>query len=136
MTVLMPKHGVNVVDEDSFVVYVKDISTPLMTVKNNLLLAGSFPGCGEGFHLCAVLPTGFHLLESGVQRLMDNKEILFEKTFVPLVPVEVVAIITIFDNSSTEVTNTSSSTTLTPRPCFGIGAMITLGVSGVQIQSP
>ena len=31
---------------------------------------------------------------------MDNKEILFEKTLVPLVPTEEVAIITIFDNSS------------------------------------
>ena len=50
--------------------------------------------------MCSVLPTGCHLLKSGAQRLMDNKEILFEKTFVPLIPTEEVAIITIFDNSS------------------------------------
>ena len=31
---------------------------------------------------------------------MDNKEIMFEKNFVPLVPTEEVAIITIFNNSS------------------------------------
>ena len=73
MTASMPKHGVNDVDEDSFVVSVKDIATPLMTVKKNLLLAGLFPGYGEGCHLCSVLPTGFHLLKLGVQRLMDNK---------------------------------------------------------------
>ena len=84
----MPKHGVNVVDEDSFVVYVKDIVTLLITVKTNLMLAGLFLGCEEGCHLCAVLPTGCHLLKSGVQRLMDKKEILFEKTFFPLVPIE------------------------------------------------
>ena len=44
----MPKHGVNAIDEDSFVVSVKDIVTPLMTVKKNLLLSGLFPGCDEG----------------------------------------------------------------------------------------
>ena len=73
VTAPMPKHGVNAIDEDSFVVSVKDIITPLMTVKKNLLLAGLFPGCGEGCRLCSVLPTGCHLLKSGVQRLMDNK---------------------------------------------------------------
>ena len=54
-----------------------EVSTPLMTVKKNFLMAGLFPGCGEGFHMCSFLPSGFHLLKSGVQRLMDNKEILF-----------------------------------------------------------
>ena len=81
MTAPMPKHGVNDVDDDLFVTSVKDIATPLMTMKKNLLLSGIFPGCGEGCHLCSVLPTGCHLLKSGVQRLMDNQEILFEKTF-------------------------------------------------------
>ena len=74
--------------------------TPLLTVKKNLLLAGLFPGCDEVCRMCSVLPTGCHLLKSGVQRLMDSKEILFEKTVVPLVHTEEVAIITIFDNSS------------------------------------
>ena len=90
----------DLIDEDSFMVFVNDIVTPLMTVKKNLLLAGLFLGCDEGFRMCSVLPTGCHLLKSGVQRLMDNKEILFEKTIVPSVRTEEVAIITIFDNSS------------------------------------
>ena len=100
VTAPMPKHGVNAVEEDSFVVFVKDIATPLMTVKKNLLSAGLFPGCDEGCRMCSALPTGCPLLKSGVQRLMDSKEILFEKTIVPLVHTEEVAIITIFDNSS------------------------------------
>ena len=77
MTAPMPKHGVNDVDDDSFVTFVEEISTPLMTVKKNLLSAGLFPGCGEGCHLCLILPAGCRLLKSGVQSLMDNKEILF-----------------------------------------------------------
>ena len=75
MTAPMPKHGVNAVDDDSFVTSVEDISTPLMTVKKNLLSADLFPGCGKDCHLCSILPAGCHLLKSGVQRLMDNKEI-------------------------------------------------------------
>ena len=72
-----------------------EVSTPLMTVKKNLLLAGLFTGCGEGCHICSFLPSGCHLLKSGVQCLMDNKEILFEKTRVPVVPSEDIAIVTI-----------------------------------------
>ena len=71
-----------------------------MTVKKNLLLAGLFPGCGEGCHMCSIIPIGCCLLKSGVQRLMDNKEILFEKTMNPVVPNEDVAIITISANPS------------------------------------
>ena len=58
-----------------------DIVTPLLTVKRNLLLAGLFPGCSEGYHPCSVSPTGCPSLKSGIQNLMDNKEILFEKFF-------------------------------------------------------
>ena len=54
MTAPMPRHGVNVVEEDLFVVSVDDIVTPLMTVKKNLLLAGLFPGCGKDCHICSV----------------------------------------------------------------------------------
>ena len=60
-------------EDDSFVTSVEDIVTPLMTIKQNLLLAGLFPGCDEGCRMCSVLPTGCPLLKSGVQRLMDNK---------------------------------------------------------------
>ena len=86
MTASMPKHGhgVNAVGDDLFVTSVEEISTPLMIVKKNFLLAGLFLGCGEGCHMCSILPAGCRLLKSGVQRLMDNKEILFEKTMVQL----------------------------------------------------
>ena len=41
----MPKHGrrVNAIDTDFFVTSVDEVSTSLMTVKKNLLLAGLFP---------------------------------------------------------------------------------------------
>ena len=85
MTAPMPNHGVNALDDDVFLSSMEDIATPLMTVKKNLLLVGLFPGCDEGCRMCYGLPTGFLLLKSGVQRLVDSKEILFEKTVVPLV---------------------------------------------------
>ena len=39
ITAPMPKHGlgINVVDNDLFVTFVEEISTPLMTIKWNLL---------------------------------------------------------------------------------------------------
>ena len=58
MTAPMPQHGVNVVEEDLYVASVDDVATPLLTVKRNLLLAGLFPGCSKGCHLCV----SFHLL--------------------------------------------------------------------------
>ena len=100
ITAPMPKHGqgVNVVEKDVFVTSVEELVTPLMTIKESLLKAGLFPGCGEGCHFCSILPTGCPLLKAGVQRLMDDKEILFEKTLVPTISCEYVAIITIFAN--------------------------------------
>ena len=81
----MPKHGcdVNAVEDDVFVTVVDELVTPLLTIKMNLLRAGLFPGCDKSCHLCLSLPTGCHLLKAGVQRLMDDKEILFEKTPIP-----------------------------------------------------
>ena len=68
ITTPMPKHGhgVNAVGDDLFVTSVEEISTPLMTVKKNLLLAGLFPGCGESCHMCSILSAGCHLLKLGV----------------------------------------------------------------------
>ena len=86
------------VEEDVFVTSVEELVTPLMTIKGNLLKASLFPGCGEGFHFCSFLPTGCPLLKAGVQRLMDDKEIMFEKTHVPTVSCEDIAIITISAN--------------------------------------
>ena len=78
----MPKHGrdVNSVEEDVFVTVVDELVTPLLTVKRTLLKAGLFTGCGKGFHLCLSLPTGCHFLKASVQRLMDDRDILLEKT--------------------------------------------------------
>ena len=83
----MPKHGrgVNVVEDDVFVTVIDELVTPLLTVKRNMLKADLFPGCGEGCHLCLSLPTSCHLLKAGVQCLMDDKEILFEKNLVPTI---------------------------------------------------
>ena len=97
VTAPMPQHGVNVVEEDLYVASVEDIVTPLLTVKRNLLLAGLFPGCSKGCLLCAVSPAGCPLLKSGIQNLMDSKEILFEKIVVPVVPTKEVSIVTIFN---------------------------------------
>ena len=98
----MTKHnrGINSVDTDLFVSFVDEVSTPLLTFKKNLLLAGLFLGYGEGCHMCLSLPSGCYLLKAGVQRLMDNKEILFEKTQFPTVLHEDVDIITISANPS------------------------------------
>ena len=102
-------------DDDSFVTSVEDISTPLMTVKKNLLSTSLFLGCGEGCQMCSILPSGCRLLKSGVQRLMDNKEILFEKTMIPVVPNEDVAIITISANPSKVSSRKPVRITLVPR---------------------
>ena len=42
-------------------------------------------------------PVGCPLLKSGIQSLMDSKEILFEKIDVPANPAEEVSIVTIFN---------------------------------------
>ena len=43
----MPKHGrnINAIEEDLYVADVSDLTTPLLTIKLNLLRAGIFPGC-------------------------------------------------------------------------------------------
>ena len=71
------------IEEDMFVTSVDDLMNPLLTIKENLLNSSVFPGCGESFHFCLSSPTSCPLLKAGVQCLIDNKEILFEKTFVP-----------------------------------------------------
>ena len=98
----MPKHGhnSNAIEEDMFVTSVDELVTLLLTIKNNLLIAGVFPGYDESYHFCLSSPTSCPLLKADVQCLIDNKEILFEKTFVPPISYSDVSIVTIFDNSS------------------------------------
>ena len=74
--------------------------TPLLTIKKNLLNVGVFPGCDESCHFCLSSPTSCHLLKAGVQCLIENKEILFEKTSIPTIYYNDVSIVTISDNFS------------------------------------
>ena len=106
-------------------IFVEEISTPLIIVKKNLLLAGLFPGYGEGCHMCSILPSGCCLLKSGVQRLMDNKESLFEKTMIPSVPNEDFAIITIFANPSK--VSSRKTVRITPVPRIALLIIIVHG---------
>ena len=96
----MAKHdkGVNVVDDDLFIPSTYELATPLAIFKKNILRVSLFPGCGEGCHLCTSLPNGCLLLKIGVQHLMDNKEIMFEKTPSTRSLCEDILIITISDN--------------------------------------
>ena len=81
----MPRHGqgVNAIDDDRFVSSMNNLTTPLLTIKRNLLQDGLFPGCDKNCHSCKSLSNGCLLLKIGVQRLMTSKEILFEK--IPLI---------------------------------------------------
>src|ERR1051325_7604652 len=51
----MPDHGksANAIDNDSYVFDVNKLTTPLMTVKKDLLQAGVFPGCPDDCPWCA-----------------------------------------------------------------------------------
>ena len=99
---LCPRHGhnTNAIEEDLFITIVDELMTPLPTIKINLWKAGVFPGCNEDCHLFLSSPTVCPLLKTGIQRLIDNKEILFESTPISPVPVEDISIITISANSS------------------------------------
>ena len=93
----MPKHGHNshAIEEDLYVATVDDLMTPLPIIKLNLLKAGIFPGCEKDCYLYSSLQSDCLLLKLGIQRLMDNQEILFEKTPVttvtPVTPINDVA---------------------------------------------
>ena len=106
----MPKHGHNVhaVMEDLHVTNVADLLTPLPVIKENLMRARIFTGCEKDCYFCLNVRADCPMLKSGVQRLMDTQEILFQKTlvdtFTPITPATFVtstndiAIITISDN--------------------------------------
>ena len=98
----MPRHCHNAhdIEKGLFVATVDDLITPLPIIKLNLLKVGVFPGCEEDCHLCSSSLTHCPLLKIGIQRLIDNQEILFEKTPVLSTPVNDVSIITISANPS------------------------------------
>ena len=81
ITAPMPNHdqNVNVVDDNSHVTDVADLASPLLIVKKNLLQAGLFPGCAEDCDLCVLRPNDCLKLKNGIQRLMDDRTILFER---------------------------------------------------------
>ena len=101
----MPKHGrnVNAIEEDLYVVDVSDLTTPLLTIKLNLLRAGIFPGCKEDCYCCYSLSFDCPLLKKGIQGLMDSRQILFEKVSTVPFHTEDVSIITIHVNLSKAV---------------------------------
>ena len=78
----MPNHGkgVNAIEDASFVSSINDLTTPLKTVKENLLKVGVFPGCLKDCCYGVVQINGCEWLKKGVQHLMDSYEILFEIT--------------------------------------------------------
>ena len=77
----MPNHSkdINAIEDASFVASINDLTTPLKTIKENLLKFGVFPGCYEDCFFYAVQINGCKWLKKGVQHLMDNHEILFER---------------------------------------------------------
>ncbi|KAI5426904.1 hypothetical protein KIW84_032366 [Lathyrus oleraceus] len=95
ITAPMPNHDktVNVVDDNSHITNVADLASPLLIIKKNLLQAGLFPGCAENCDLCILRPNDCLKLRNGIQRLMDDRTILFEK--IPKVenPIEEISVI-------------------------------------------
>jgi hypothetical protein len=95
ITAPMPNHDktVNVVDDNSHITNVADLASPLLIIKKNLLQAGLFPGCAENCDRCILRPNECLKLRNGIQRLMDDRTILFEK--VPKVenPTEEISVI-------------------------------------------
>ncbi|XP_058784478.1 uncharacterized protein LOC131659283 [Vicia villosa] len=81
ITAPMPKHdkAVNVVDENSYVTDVRSLTTPLPLIKKKLLQASLFPGCIEDCYYCSSQSNGCAMLKTGIQHLMDNQTILFER---------------------------------------------------------
>ena len=89
ITAPIPGHGkgVSAIDDVSFVSTISDLTTPLMTIKKNLLRVNLFPGCLENCYHCASQTNDCMWLKKGIQRLIDSHEILFDKTsFVKSLP--------------------------------------------------
>ena len=103
-------NNVHAVMEDLHVTNVANLLTLLPVIKVNLMRVGIFPGCGKDCYFCSNLQIDCPLLKSGIQRLMDTQEILFQKTPVDTIThvtlatfvtsINDIAIITISDNLS------------------------------------
>ena len=73
-------HSTNVVDHCLNLVYdVNQLKTPLSFVKKKLLECDVFPGCSKDCQLCLDQPEGCDSLKSGIQCLIDQKRIQFDR---------------------------------------------------------
>ena len=72
--------GINAIYDTTFVSSVKDLTTPLTTMKENLLRVGVFPGYLKDCDFRAEQINGCKWLKEGVQRLINSHEIMFERT--------------------------------------------------------
>jgi hypothetical protein len=95
ITAPMPNHdkAVNALDGDSLITTVADLTSPLPIIKRNLLQAGLFPGCTEDCNLCILRPEDCLKLKNGIQQLMDDRTILFERVSKAENPIEEVSVI-------------------------------------------
>ncbi|XP_058758597.1 uncharacterized protein LOC131631842 [Vicia villosa] len=81
ITAPMPKHdkAINVVDDASHVADVMNLTTSLLVIKAKLLQSSLFLGCNENCYHCASQSNGCAKLKEGIQRLMNNHAIMFER---------------------------------------------------------
>ncbi|KAI5437577.1 hypothetical protein KIW84_023625 [Lathyrus oleraceus] len=95
ITAPMPNHDktVNAVDDNSHTTNIADLASPLLIIKKNLLQAGLFPGCAENCDLCILRPNDCLKLRNGIQQLMDDRTILFEKIPKMENPIEEISVI-------------------------------------------
>ena len=73
-------HSTNAVDHGlNLVLDVNQLKTPLSFVKKKLLECDVFPGCSKDCQLCLDQPEGCDSLRSGIQCLIDQNRIQFDR---------------------------------------------------------
>lgn len=73
-------HSTNAIDDSLNLVHdVNLLRTPLLFVKKKLLEHDIFPGCLEGCQMCLNHPKGYEDLKMGIQCLIDQSRIQFDR---------------------------------------------------------